>query len=73
MPTERDRADCVLCSIDRGKILAENDLAFGRLLPLRHERAVLGGKRVLNSYFLLLPTGGEQIGKGSKYRMIVLT
>ena len=29
--------------------------------PVTTERAVLGGKRVLNSYFLLLPTGGDPI------------
>ena len=29
--------------------------------PVITERAVLGGKRVLNSYFLLLPTGSDPI------------
>ena len=29
--------------------------------PVTSERAVLGGKRVLSNYFLLLPTGGDPI------------
>ena len=52
----------LVCAIDCKVRRAHGHEPEADLLgPVTTERAVLGGKRVLNSYFLLLPTGGDPI------------